>query len=73
MEEGWSRVSKKIKSDMDDVELFAHFDKHLQRKRTCGNKACSCLQILFGENNSPVSLLQSILFGLSVRQSTCRI
>ena len=52
VEEGWSRVSKKSKSDMNDVELFAHFDKHLQRKRTCGNKACSCLRILFGENNA---------------------
>jgi hypothetical protein len=63
---------KKSKSDMDDVELFDHFDKRLQRNRTCGNKGCSCLRILVGKT-TPVSLLQSILFGLSVSRSTCRI
>ena len=52
VEEGWSRVSKKSKSEMDDVELFHHFDKRLQRNRTCGNKGCNCLRILFGENNA---------------------
>jgi hypothetical protein len=49
-EEGWERLSKKCKLEMNEDELFAHFEARLRGEIECPNKTCDCLAILDNEN-----------------------
>ena len=39
-------LDRKSKSSMSDDELFAHFDRLLERRTDCPNTRCNCLSIL---------------------------
>ncbi len=45
-EEGWERLSKKCKSEVNEDELFAHFEARLRGGIECPNLRCDCLAIL---------------------------
>jgi hypothetical protein len=49
-EEGWQRLSKKHKSEVNKGELFEHLEVQLRGGIKCPNKRCGCLEILDGVN-----------------------
>jgi hypothetical protein len=49
-EEGWQRLSKKCKSEMNKDKLFAHLESQLRGGVECPNKRCNCLAIMDDAN-----------------------